>query len=184
MFCTSGPNLFILAWTGDELSCEQACDWYRHTLTHRHSRWQGQNWPQVKTWDQQSHFFTRAMLQLRCLPKSSKPGHRLTMNVKMHWNSTCLMVERFLEQRPATIAALMDAKLHSHSDAHKLPADLCTIQRQHTASAPHHVHQNNDLAYCNINCNNEGYEQNARNKYLGLLFCVKLANYWSHKHSS
>ena len=33
LFCTSGPNLVILAWTGDELSRRQAHDYrtYRHT---------------------------------------------------------------------------------------------------------------------------------------------------------
>ena len=30
-FCTSDPNLVILAWTGDELSYRQACDWYTDT---------------------------------------------------------------------------------------------------------------------------------------------------------
>ena len=34
MFCISGPNLVILAWMGDELSCGQARDWYTHTHTH------------------------------------------------------------------------------------------------------------------------------------------------------
>ena len=33
MFCISGPNLVILAWKGDELSCGQARDWYTHTDT-------------------------------------------------------------------------------------------------------------------------------------------------------
>ena len=26
-FCTFGPNLVVLAWTGDELSCQQAQNW-------------------------------------------------------------------------------------------------------------------------------------------------------------
>ena len=30
VFCTFGPNLVILAWTDDELSRRQACDWYIH----------------------------------------------------------------------------------------------------------------------------------------------------------
>ena len=34
VFCFSGPNLVILAWTGDKLSCGQASDWYTHTHTH------------------------------------------------------------------------------------------------------------------------------------------------------
>ena len=33
VFCFSGPHLMILAWTGDELSCGQASDWYTHTDT-------------------------------------------------------------------------------------------------------------------------------------------------------
>ena len=35
MFCISGPNLVILAWMSDELSCGQARDWYTHTRTYR-----------------------------------------------------------------------------------------------------------------------------------------------------
>ena len=31
VFCVSRPNLVILAWTVDELSCGQASDWYTHT---------------------------------------------------------------------------------------------------------------------------------------------------------
>ena len=34
-FCISGPNLVILAWMSDALSCGQARDWYTHTRTHR-----------------------------------------------------------------------------------------------------------------------------------------------------
>ena len=30
-----GPNLVILAWMRDELSCGQASDWYTHTRTYR-----------------------------------------------------------------------------------------------------------------------------------------------------
>ena len=33
MFCFSGPNLVILAWTGDELSRGQTSDWYTHPWT-------------------------------------------------------------------------------------------------------------------------------------------------------
>ena len=50
VFCFSGPNLVILAWTGDELSCRQGSDWYTHR--HRHTQATtipgGQNWPRVK----------------------------------------------------------------------------------------------------------------------------------------
>ena len=31
VFCIFDPNLVILAWTGPELSCGQASDWYTHT---------------------------------------------------------------------------------------------------------------------------------------------------------
>ena len=53
VFCISGPNLVILAWLGDELSCGQASDWYTHTQTHRPTDQamtipEGQNWPRVK----------------------------------------------------------------------------------------------------------------------------------------
>ena len=33
VFYFSGPNLAILAWTGDELSCGQASYWHTHTDT-------------------------------------------------------------------------------------------------------------------------------------------------------
>ena len=56
VFCFSGPNLVILAWTIDELSLGQAHDWRTHrhtdTQTHRHTQAttipEGQNWPRVK----------------------------------------------------------------------------------------------------------------------------------------
>ena len=62
VFCTFGPNLVILAWTGDELSCRQpqngvTVDKLRvdaHARTHTHRQTQtttipeGQNWPRVK----------------------------------------------------------------------------------------------------------------------------------------
>ena len=44
VFCFSGPNLVILAWTDGELSCGQASDWYTHT--HRHRQLQ---YPEAKT---------------------------------------------------------------------------------------------------------------------------------------
>ena len=53
MFCVSNPNLVILAWTADELSCGQASDWYTHTDTRTDTQTQamtipeGQNWPRV-----------------------------------------------------------------------------------------------------------------------------------------
>ena len=61
MFCTSGPNLVIVAWAGDKLSSGQTDDWrththtYTHTHTHTHRQTQattipeGHNWPRVKT---------------------------------------------------------------------------------------------------------------------------------------
>ena len=56
VFCVSHPNLVILAWTADELSCGQASDWYTHTHTDTRTDTQtqamtipeGQNWPRVK----------------------------------------------------------------------------------------------------------------------------------------
>ena len=50
VFCFSGLNLVILAWTGDELSSGQASDWYTHTHTQTQATTipGGQNWPRVK----------------------------------------------------------------------------------------------------------------------------------------
>ena len=52
VFCSSGPNLVILAWTGDKLSSGQASDYRTHRRTHRQTQAttipEGQNWPRVK----------------------------------------------------------------------------------------------------------------------------------------
>ena len=52
LFCTSGPNLVILGWTGDELSRGQARDYRTHRRTDRQTQattiTEGQNWPRVK----------------------------------------------------------------------------------------------------------------------------------------
>ena len=56
VFYTIGPNLVILAWTGDELSRGQASDYRTHRRTdgrtHRQTQAttipEGQNWPRVK----------------------------------------------------------------------------------------------------------------------------------------
>ena len=52
MFCSSDPNLVILAWTGDKLSRGQAIDYRPHRRTHRQTQPttipEGQNWPRVK----------------------------------------------------------------------------------------------------------------------------------------
>ena len=55
VFHTYGPNLVILAWTGDELSRGQASDYRTHGRTdgrtHRQTQAttipEGQNWPRV-----------------------------------------------------------------------------------------------------------------------------------------
>ena len=53
VFCTSGQNLVILAWTADDLSCGQASYWYTHTDTQTQAMTipEGQNWPRVKRCD-------------------------------------------------------------------------------------------------------------------------------------
>ena len=52
VFCSSGANLVILAWTGDKLSHGQASDYHTHRCTHRQTQPttipEGQNWPRVK----------------------------------------------------------------------------------------------------------------------------------------
>ena len=52
VFYISGPNLVILAETGDELSRGQARDWRTDGHTHRQTQAttipEGQNWPRVK----------------------------------------------------------------------------------------------------------------------------------------
>ena len=52
VFYTCGPNLVILAWTGDELSHGQASDYRTDGRTQRQTQAttipEGQNWPRVK----------------------------------------------------------------------------------------------------------------------------------------
>ncbi len=50
--------------------------------------------------------------------------HHLIMDVKTHWNSTYLMVERFLQQRPVLLAALLDPQVKRQLDTHILQVDL------------------------------------------------------------
>ena len=65
VFCSSGPNLVILAWTGDKLSRGQASGYrtYRHTdrQTQPTTIPEGQNWPPVKMlssqWDNNNRHF-------------------------------------------------------------------------------------------------------------------------------
>ena len=51
VFCSSGPNLVILAWTGDKLSRRQASDYRTHRRTHRQTQAttipEGQIWPRL-----------------------------------------------------------------------------------------------------------------------------------------
>ena len=53
VFYTYGPNLVILAWSGDELSRGQASDYRTHGRTHRQTQPttipEGLNWPRVKS---------------------------------------------------------------------------------------------------------------------------------------
>ena len=53
VFYTYGPNLVILAWTGDELSRGQASDYRTDGRTPRQTQAttipEGQNWPRVKS---------------------------------------------------------------------------------------------------------------------------------------
>ena len=53
VFCSSGPNLVILAWMGDKLWRGQASDYRTNRRTHRQTQAttipEGQNWPRVKT---------------------------------------------------------------------------------------------------------------------------------------
>lgn len=50
----------------------------------------------------------------------SLPVHKLILDCKTRWNSTYFMVERFNEQLPAVIAALLDARLKKESQGQQL----------------------------------------------------------------
>ena len=49
VFYTYGPNLVILAWTGDELSLTKHTDGHTDRQTQATTIPEGQNWPRVKT---------------------------------------------------------------------------------------------------------------------------------------
>ena len=53
VFCICAPNLVILAWTGEELSCGQTRDWHTDRPTHTQTQAtiipKSLNWPRVKT---------------------------------------------------------------------------------------------------------------------------------------
>ena len=68
VFYTYGPNLVILAWTGDELSRGQASYYRTHGRTHRQTQAtiipEGQKWPRVKKTNTQHVNAYRAVLPL------------------------------------------------------------------------------------------------------------------------
>ena len=75
VFSSSGPNLVILAWTGDKLSCGQASDYRTHRRTHRQTQAttipEGQNWPRVIRWSWDCLIFIRGHLYSETAPSSS-----------------------------------------------------------------------------------------------------------------
>ena len=84
VFCFSGPNMVILAWTGEELSCGHASDWYTHTQTQATTIPVGQNWPQViKT----TIFTHRPRVSLACFSFCWWRHNRLLMTSQ--WPDNC-----------------------------------------------------------------------------------------------
>ena len=72
VFYTYGPNLVILAWTGDELSRGQTwwrTDWRTVGRTQATTIPEGQYWPRVKTVECNYSFMP--YLQMQCSQKSS-----------------------------------------------------------------------------------------------------------------
>ena len=68
VFCSSGLNLVILAWTGDELSCGQTwrrTDWRTDGQTQATTIPEGQYWPRVKTDDVLCQITPAKSLQIR-----------------------------------------------------------------------------------------------------------------------
>ena len=65
VFCSSGPNLVILAWKGDKLSRRQISDYSTNRRTHRQTQAttipEGQNWPWVNT-----IFFSKLFMKRSC----------------------------------------------------------------------------------------------------------------------
>lgn len=58
------------------------------------------------------------------------PTHRLIMDCKTRWNSTFTMLERFLEQRPAILATLLDENLKHLNQKGKIVADILDSEIQ------------------------------------------------------
>ena len=101
VFCSSGSNLVILAWTGDKLSSGQASDYRTNRRTHRQTQAttipEGQNWPRVKRCDRQTDGRTeRGVLRAAwsqqktlCVSHSvnlAAAHHIATVEIKSHCN--------------------------------------------------------------------------------------------------
>ena len=101
MFCSSGPNLVILAWTGDKLSRGQASDWRTHRHTDRQTEAttipEGQNWPRVKI-----KFFFGEMLSAKwrpIWPQGVKFSGAVTQNIPKNLVNTWLLLPKPLVLR-------------------------------------------------------------------------------------
>lgn len=58
------------------------------------------------------------------------PTHRLIMDCKTRWNSTYSMLERFLEQRPAILATLLDGNVKRLNQKGKIVAGMLDSEIQ------------------------------------------------------
>jgi hypothetical protein len=66
-------------------------------------------------------FFHKSIIATEVLGEKQKalllPQHKLISDCKTQWNSTYQMLERFLKQRPAVLAALLDTRIKKNDKA-------------------------------------------------------------------
>lgn len=77
-------------------------------------------------------FFHKSHVGAQVLSEMQKnlslPNHKLILDVKTRWNSSYLMIERFMEQRLAVSASLDDPRLDGQLDARLVKSDLDELQ--------------------------------------------------------
>lgn len=56
------------------------------------------------------------------------PSHKLLLDVKTMWNSTYLMMDRYMEQRLAVAGALADVRVARNKDVRLIQGDLDDLQ--------------------------------------------------------
>ena len=114
VFRSSGPNLVILAWTGDKLSRGQASDYRTHRRTHRQTQAttipEGQNWPRVKmtiNMANADYLFLWNELEPRCQQRAAGSLESWLQSTLLHISIRLQQISKYLDdtcsKRPALL---------------------------------------------------------------------------------